>query len=146
MLYNIGVRIVRNRMIKIPLCKYLWKSEGVYAVQDQNDGIRKTMISKKNTDAPRRQSFLVRLIIKLAVIVTFVGCIGMTIYLQSTVAEKEKKYNILQEQIDELKIRNEELNLTLNSDDIEAYMEQLAIEKYGYAYPDEIRYYDKSRS
>jgi cell division protein FtsB len=70
----------------------------------------------------------------------------MTVYLQSSIAEKEKKYNQIQEQIEDLEIKNEELNLTLNSDDIEAYMQKLAIEKYGYAYPDEIRFYDKSHN
>jgi hypothetical protein len=37
---------------------------------------------------------------------------------------------------------NEELQKILDSDDISEYMEKVALEKYGYAYPDERRFYE----
>ena len=41
---------------------------------------------------------------------------------------------------------NEDLERILNSGDIDSYMEKLAREDYGYAYPDEYRFYDTSRN
>jgi cell division protein FtsB len=107
---------------------------------------KKGFVKYNNEDASVKQSFFLNVIIKITIVLTIVACIAMTVYLQSSIAEKEKKYNQIQEQIEDLEIKNEELNLTLNSDDIEAYMQKLAIEKYGYAYPDEIRFYDKSHN
>ena len=45
----------------------------------------------------------------------------------------------------ELQSNNEELADLIESDDIGRYMEKLAVENNGYAYPDERRYYDTSR-
>lgn len=109
-------------------------------------GKDKKIVGEETAEMIVKQNFVVRLIIRITIALAFIGCIAMTVYLRSSVAEKEKKYNQLQQQIEELQVKNEELNLTLNSSDIESYMEKLAIEKYGYAYPDEIRFYDKSHN
>lgn len=41
---------------------------------------------------------------------------------------------------------NADLKRIIDSGDIDAYMEKLAREEYGYAYPDEFRFYDTSRN
>ena len=46
----------------------------------------------------------------------------------------------------ELEAENEDLARILDSGDTDRYMEKLAREGYGYAYPDEFRFYDTSRN
>ena len=40
---------------------------------------------------------------------------------------------------------NEEIERVLSNSDVSSYMEQVALEEQGYAYPDERRFYDTSR-
>ena len=46
----------------------------------------------------------------------------------------------------ELEAENVELQRILEDDDMNAYMEKIAIEEMDYAYPNERRYYDTSRN
>ena len=61
-------------------------------------------------------------------------------YLKTTRREEIK------EQISEYEAANEDLTRILDSGDTDLYMEKLAREEYGYAYPDEFRFYDTSRN
>ena len=47
---------------------------------------------------------------------------------------------------EEIEAENVELQRILEDDDMNAYMEKLAIEEMNYAYPNERRYYDTSRN
>ncbi|MDE5558293.1 MAG: hypothetical protein K2J32_11515 [Ruminococcus sp.] len=60
-------------------------------------------------------------------------------------SEKEKELSKIQAEIDAYEAENTELQRVLESDDISDYMEKVAVEERGYAYPDERRFYDKSR-
>lgn len=85
------------------------------------------------------------LLVKLAALALFVGC-GVLIYTTEVdCAEKEKELVLIQEKIDAYNAENMDLQRDLDSDDMSGYMEKVALEERGYAYPDERRFYDKSR-
>lgn len=74
-----------------------------------------------------------------------VSC-GIILYsTEKDCSEKETQILKIQEKIDEINIKNEEIQRTLDSDDLSAYMERVALEEHSYAYPDERRFYDTSR-
>ena len=78
--------------------------------------------------------------------VAFVTCclvLSITWTLDSK--EKEKELVAIQTKIDAYKISNEEMQRNLDSDDLSDYMERIALEERGYAYPNERRFYDISR-
>ncbi len=52
----------------------------------------------------------------------------------------------LQIKTQEVEAENVELQRILDDEHMNAYMEKLAIEEMNYAYPNERRYYDKSRN
>lgn len=74
------------------------------------------------------------------------GCTILIISIQSNIAEKNTELQELKAQIMEYEAKNEDLSRILESGDSDRYMEKLAREDYGYAYPDEFRFYDTSRN
>ncbi|MGN1481761.1 hypothetical protein [Porcipelethomonas sp.] len=86
------------------------------------------------------------LISKLIIIAVVIGCIVSIIATQANLAEMQKELNSILNKADEIEAENAELQRTLDEDDMNAYMEKLAIEKMNYAYPNERRYYDTSRN
>ena len=75
-----------------------------------------------------------------------VQCTASIISLQSNIAERKTELDTLRSQAETYEAENEDLERILNSGDIDSYMEKLAREDYGYAYPDEYRFYDTSRN
>lgn len=69
----------------------------------------------------------------------------LIVTIEKDCAEKEKELIAIQNEIDLYEAENTEIQRVLESDDISAYMEKVAVEERGYAYPDERRFYDKSR-
>lgn len=96
--------------------------------------------------AESRPKFIFRLLLRTAAVATVIGCTALIISIQSNIAEKEAELRVLNEQISEYQAKNEDLTRILNSGDTDRYMEKLAREEYGYAYPDEFRFYDTSRN
>jgi len=84
-------------------------------------------------------------LVKLAAGALVIGCAALIITTEKDCAEKEKQLIAIQEKIDTYEAENMELQRVLDSDDMSAYMEKVAIEERGYAYPDERRFYDTSR-
>ena len=79
-------------------------------------------------------------------IITFIGgCSVAAVAMQIDSAEKAKELDTIQAKIDAYKLQNEEMQRTLDSDDLSDYMERIALEERGYAYPNERRFYDTSR-
>lgn len=74
-----------------------------------------------------------------------VVCAALLITTEQDCTKKERELAHIQAKIDEYNIENEDLKRTLESDDLSAYMEKVALEERGYAYPDERRFYDTSR-
>ena len=93
---------------------------------------------KRKPGKPKRKS-LFSFISKFITIAAVIGCFASIIITQSNRAEINKK-------AEEIEAENVELQRILEDDDMDAYMEKLAIEKMNYAYPDERRYYDTSRN
>lgn len=94
----------------------------------------------------KKGTFLPKLLFRTAVILALIGCTATIVSLQSSIAERETELSILKQQTEAYQAENEDLERILNSDDIDAYMERLAREEYGYAYADEQRFYDTSRN
>lgn len=100
--------------------------------------------SKRKKRKPSKTLF--RILLRTAVVLAVGGCTVLIISVQSDIAEKQNELKILQEQISAYETENEDLERILNSGDYDRYMEKLAREDYGYAYPDEFRFYDTSRN
>ncbi|MBR6967669.1 MAG: hypothetical protein IKH78_03960 [Ruminococcus sp.] len=84
-------------------------------------------------------------LVKLAALAAIVGCGVLIASTQKDCAEKEKQMELIQTKIDAYETENAELQRVLDSDDLNEYMEKVALEERGYAYPDERRFYDTSR-
>ncbi|MBQ8296321.1 MAG: hypothetical protein IJX77_00895 [Ruminococcus sp.] len=83
--------------------------------------------------------------VRLAAAALVVGCAVLIISTEKDCAEKEAQLIAVQEKIDSYEAENMELQRVLENEDMSAYMEKVAIEERGYAYPDERRFYDTSR-
>lgn len=110
-----------------------------------NKNKKKEKPKKKSGNNNKGKNLFNRGLVKLAAVAVIIGC-GMLIFTtEKDCAEKEKELISIQTEIDLYEAENTELQRVLESDDISAYMEKVAVEERGYAYPDERRFYDKSR-
>ena len=100
---------------------------------------------KKPKQKTRRKSLFNRGLVKLAAASVIVGCGVLIFTTEKDCSEKERELASVQNEIDLYEAENTELQRVLDSDDITAYMEKIAVEERDYAYPDELRFYDKSR-
>ena len=82
---------------------------------------------------------------KLVMVAFVTCCLVLSITWTLDSKEKEKELVAIQTKIDAYKISNEEMQRNLDSDDLSDYMERIALEERGYAYPNERRFYDISR-
>ena len=94
----------------------------------------------------KKGKFLFKLLIRITIVLALIGCTASIISLQSNIAERKTELDTLRSQAETYEAENEDLERILNSGDIDSYMEKLAREDYGYAYPDEYRFYDTSRN
>ena len=85
--------------------------------------------------AKPRRSRVVRLLVFLAII-----CL-LGYSQQAQVAQLRKESAEISKKITAAKQQNDEYVRLLKSDDEDEYMKRIAIEKLGYAYPNEKRYY-----
>lgn len=108
----------------------------------RNDAVRYDQPGKEK----QRGKVIFKFLSRFAVIAALIGCTVSVISLQSNIAERQAELDTLNGQIESYQAENEDLSRILNSDDVDAFMEQLAREEYGYAYPDEQRFYDTSRN
>ncbi|MEG1043320.1 MAG: septum formation initiator family protein [Oscillospiraceae bacterium] len=69
---------------------------------------------------------------------------GCLINLQIDITNKKNELLLVREQIQQQHISNNNLERLLNSDEDDEYIEKLAREKLGFAYPDEKVYIDIS--
>ena len=79
-------------------------------------------------------------LVKLAAVAVFIGCLVLYVTTNKDCEAKEE-----QTKIDAYETENAELQRVLDSDDLNEYMEKVALEERGYAYPDERRFYDTTR-
>jgi tRNA G46 methylase TrmB len=102
-------------------------------------------LSKKRRRRSKKRRLFNKGLVRLAAAALVVGCAVLTVSTEKECAEKEQQLAKIQEKIDAYDAENKELQRTLESDDLSAYMEKIALEERGYAYPDERRFYDTSR-
>lgn len=101
---------------------------------------------KKKKKKSGTKSLFNRGLVKLAAASVVIGCGALIVTTEKDCSEKEKELSAIQAEIDAYEAENTEIQRVLESDDISAYMEKVAVEERGYAYPDERRFYDKSRN
>jgi len=94
----------------------------------------------------RKAQNIVGKIFKIAAALCAVGCIGTIIYTQATISEKKQELAELNAKAEQIQEANDEYQRLLDNEDVNAYMETLAIENMSYAYPNEIRFFDTSRN
>ena len=100
---------------------------------------------KKIRHKPTARGLFNKGLVKLAAASVIIGCIAIIYATEKDCAEKEKELTAIQTKIDAFDADNSELQRVLESDDLNDYMEKVALEERGYAYPDERRFYDTSR-
>jgi len=86
-----------------------------------------------------------RMLINVALTMIVIFCCVSIVKMQNNIVEKKQELAELEESIEVIAAENDELARLIQSDDIGKYMEKIAVESGGYAYPDERRYYDTSR-
>ncbi|MDE5754074.1 MAG: septum formation initiator family protein [Oscillospiraceae bacterium] len=103
------------------------------------------MSNRGNAESRSKPGVGFRMLIHVALVMFVIFCAISIITTQNAIVEQRRNLAELEEQVDVLAAENEELAALIASDDIGSYMEKLALESAGYAYPDERRYYDTSR-
>lgn len=106
---------------------------------------KKTDSKKELKKQKSKRALFNGVLLKLVSFAAIIGCAVLFFATESDCREKEREMAAIQAQIDACKMENEELSRTLNGDDLSAYIERIALEEQGYAYPDERRFYDTSR-
>jgi competence protein ComGC len=101
--------------------------------------------NKKTKKQAKNKGLFNSMLFKLLAGAVIIGCAVPFVTTETDCINKEAELAALQAQIDAYNIENAELQRTLNSDDLSAYMERIALEEKDYAYPDERRFYDTSR-
>lgn len=85
-------------------------------------------------------------IVSLAGAAVVVYCICSFISTQADIAEKKQELAELKTKAAELEAKNDEYASILAEEDERAYMERIASDVLGYAYPNERRFYDTTRN
>ncbi|WP_343252841.1 FtsB family cell division protein [Ligaoa zhengdingensis] len=81
--------------------------------------------------------------LKFAVCVFVVYVVYMLVQQQFDIKSREQELIAVQQQVEDKRLENKEIERLLESDN-EQYVERLAKDEYGYAYPDETVYIDTS--
>ncbi len=101
----------------------------------------------RNAKRPgERSHFGMKLIFRLAIVMFVIFCAVAFIKTQNSIIERKRELASLEEKVETMTAQNEELADIIGSNDIGRYMEKIAVEQNGYAYPDERRYYDTSHN
>lgn len=100
---------------------------------------------KRVIKKPSKKSLFNGTLLKVATVTSLIVSATLVISTDTDCNEKKKEQSAIQAKIDEYEAENADLRNMLESDDLSEYMERVAIEERGYAYPDERRFYDTSR-
>ncbi len=93
----------------------------------------------------RRRSHLGDLVKLTLFVLVLVYAVGLIIQTQADIAEQRMQIEKLREEITETRQANDEYQRILKTNDEDEYMFTVAVEKLGYAYPRERRFYAKSK-
>lgn len=89
----------------------------------------------------KKKKSLVSKITTIAVVVFLIYALYLVISQQAEINEQQKQLANIKSQITVAKQENDEYTRLLSGEDESEYMKKIAIERYGYAYPDERRFY-----
>lgn len=88
----------------------------------------------------KKKSRFLRPVLTIIVVCFCIYAVGDIISQQAQIVQLQKETNQISQKITEAKQQNDEYSRLLSSDEAE-YIERIAIEKFGYAYPNERRFY-----
>ena len=103
------------------------------------------MAADKTVKVKKKKS-LFTIISLIIIALMIVACMVSFIVTQFSVAKMETELKTYDAKTEEILAENVELQRILEDDDMNAYMEKIAVEEMDYAYPNERRYYDTSRN
>ncbi len=89
----------------------------------------------------KKKKSLASKIATVAILVFLVYSLYIVISQQAELNEQQKALADIKEQITVAKQENDEYTRLLSGEDESEYMKKIAIERYGYAYPNERRFY-----
>ena len=107
-----------------------------------SEGMETTLAKKSKLT---KKSLFNGLLVKLLAAAIGIGCAVTVVTVNRECDAKDDELTGIQEKIDQYEADNSELQRILDNEDMSAYIEKVAMEKYGYAYSDERRFYDTSR-
>ena len=99
----------------------------------------------KKLKKPVRRGLFNKGLVKLVAVAIVIGCGVLVITTEQDCSKKRLELAGISEKISEYEAENADLQRILDSGDLSGYMEKIAVEERGYAYPDERRFYDTSR-
>lgn len=85
-------------------------------------------------------------LVRLLTVAVVAGCVAIIYTTERDCSVKEREIASVQDKIDAYEVENADLQQVLEGDDLSVYIERVAMEERGYAYPDERRFYDASRA
>ena len=94
----------------------------------------------------KKKKSLFTIISYIVIALMVIACMVSLIVTQFSVARMETELKTYDAKTEEILAVNVELQRILEDDDMNAYMEKIAVEEMDYAYPNERRYYDTSRN
>ena len=100
---------------------------------------------EKNTKKRKAKKALSLKLKNLAILFFLTYAIVVLISQQNSISEKKKQNQAIKQQLEMAQQENDEFYRLLSMSDNDEFMERIAIEKLGYAYPNEIRVFDTSR-
>lgn len=89
----------------------------------------------------KKKKSLASKIATIAILVFLVYSLYIVISQQAELNEQQKELANIKSQITVAKQENDEYTRLLSGEDESEYMKKIAIERYGYAYPNERRFY-----
>lgn len=98
---------------------------------------------KTNTGTVKKKG-LINVAFTVVIVFLVVYAVVSMITQQGDIAEQEAQLQKVRDEITEAQQENDELVRLLSTEDEKAYMERIAIERMGYGYPNEKRYYAMS--
>ncbi|MDR0987437.1 MAG: hypothetical protein LBL98_07095 [Ruminococcus sp.] len=96
----------------------------------------------KKSPIKNKNGLLLNTLITVATLSIAIFCVGAFVIRQAELEEKRLELERLTEECNELEKLNSEYESILNESDERAYIERIASEVLGYAYPNERRFYD----
>lgn len=96
---------------------------------------------KSYSGSGRSKRTIVHYLVMIAIVLLIVYAVFVWVSQKAEIEELTQTNDAIAQQIMQTQQQCDEYNRILSSDDQAEYMERIAIEKYGYGYPGEHRYY-----